>query len=508
MNNTLRYVIYCRKSTEGEDRQMLSLEGQLNTLLEIKERSSLNVVGIYKESRSAKKLDRPVFKEVIKQITSGKADAILCWKLDRLSRNFVDSGILIHHLQTSVIKEIKTHEATYHPNDSVYNILFKLGEANQYSINLSVDVRRGNKDKLAIGGWPGNAPFGYLNDKAEKTIILHPMRAPYVKRIFDLYGNHGKSYGEISAILYSEGLRTKAGNKVSKSNIQRIITSKFYMGIMTRDGKYYPGRHEPLVSKELFERCQEVADNKSRPRSQKLNFALSGFLKCESCGCVLTATRAKGKYNYYYCTNGKGICTEHKNYMSEKEACDKVAEELSNLAFDPELIEIMYQEKLERSTESNQQLETTLKTLQNELESLTRRRNRLYDMSLNEDMPQETYRAKLLELKNKEVELNHQIERVKIDNPSVTLEQIRNLFLQGVSIRNEFINAEIPKKKEVLQNVLSNFSFKGKEIVTAQYKTPFNLLANSPKNLTLIQGLASLSKSRSRSSPVRLYLTV
>ena len=198
----MKYILYCRKSTEGEDRQVLSLDAQQRELLELAEKLNLEVVHVFKESMSAKSPGRPVFAEAINYIVTGKADAILCWKLDRLSRNFIDSGLLIHSLQTSVIKEIRTHEGSHYPSDTVYTILFTLGQANQFSIDLSANVKRGNRQKLAQGGFPGNAPFGYINEKVNKTVIPHPINAKYVKRAFHLRIKEYKSYSEISDILY------------------------------------------------------------------------------------------------------------------------------------------------------------------------------------------------------------------------------------------------------------------------------------------------------------------
>ncbi len=484
MNNTLRCAVYCRKSTDDNYRQVQSLPAQVNELTKIAIRDNFEYE-IIEESMSAKEPGRPKFNKMVEDAKKGKYDVILCWKIDRLSRNPIDSGTLQYLLQKGIVKCIKTVERDYYPEDNVVMLNIEQGMANQYIRDLSTNVKRGNNQKLSQGGWPGNAPFGYLNDKVNKTITIDQKRAPYVKRMFDLYANDGKSYGQVADLLYEEGLRTNVGKKVSKSNIQRIITSKFYMGIMERDGKFYSGKYEILVSKDLFDKAQEVASNKSRPRPKTLLFALSGFLKCENCGCVLTATRVERKvkkYDYYYCTNGKGGCDERKNYMRENYLYEKVGDVLGKLAFDLDLIEMMYQEKLERSMETNQYSETILNNLQNELKLLTEREGRLFDIYLNGDMSKALYEEKLLEFKNRKVELNHELEKHKTDNPTVTFEQIKNIFLQGVSIRNEFLNAETERKKELLQIVLSNISFKGQEIVTVQYKSPYNLLANCPKN--------------------------
>ena len=207
----MKYILYCRKSTDSEDKQVLSLDSQEKELLDIAGKSNLNVIKTFKESRTAKEAGRPIFNEVIQMITAGKADAILCWKLDRLARNFLDGGLIMDMLQKGVIKEIRTYEATHLPNESAFIMAMQFGMANQFSRDLSVNVKRGNRAKLEKGGWPNHAPFGYLNDKATASITIDHSRSKYVLRMFELYaaGIHG--FTEIANILYDEGLRNTCG---------------------------------------------------------------------------------------------------------------------------------------------------------------------------------------------------------------------------------------------------------------------------------------------------------
>lgn len=489
------YIIYCRKSSEGEDRQVLSLDAQERELREIAVKYGLNIVGVYRESRSALHTGRPMLAQVIKEIKSGRADAILCWKLDRLSRNFKDSGEIIHYLQTSVIKEIRTYEATHIPSDSVYQILFTLGQANQSSRDLSVNVKRGNRQKLSKGGLPGVAPFGYLNDKADKTIVANKNTAPYVKRMFELYANQNKSYGEISDILFSEGLRTKTGRKVFKGTVQKVITSKFYMGIIEREGKLYQGIHEPIVSKELFDKVHQVTVDKTRPRPKNLFFPFRGFLKCGSCGCALTASLKKG-HHYYYCTNGKGICEEHKSYLKDSDIVPMFKEAFSKLVFDRRLVETVYLASKEKKDSLSNYSGVVIDKLQNELKSLPLKESRLLDTFLEENTSKELYDEKILSIKNEKILLQKEINDLESKKPSATLEPVKNVFMQGITIENQFNEATPLGKPEVISKVLWNLSVKDKKVVSFQYKSAYNILANSPKKLSFSQLLGALDEVR------------
>ena len=491
----MKYILYCRKSTEGEDRQVLSLDAQQRELLELAEKLNLEVVHVFKESMSAKSPGRPVFAEAINYIVTGKADAILCWKLDRLSRNFIDSGLLIHSLQTSVIKEIRTHEGSHYPSDTVYTILFTLGQANQFSIDLSANVKRGNRQKLAQGGFPGNAPFGYINEKVNKTVIPHPINAKYVKRAFHLRIKEYKSYSEISDILYLEGLRTKSGRKVFKSTIQRVLSNIFHTGVIEREGKLYQGNHEPLISKVHFEEAQKIAEGTSRPRPQTLFFPLRGFLSCEVCGCTLTASLKKG-HQYYYCTNGKKKCQEHKSYLRENSINNMVAEILGNLAFSPRKVELAYQAAKLRAESQNTYNTAVLDKLVEELQAIPRKEKMLLDTYLAEQISKEMYDAKILDLKNQKTILEADKKVQESRQPLITLEPVKNIFLDGITRQKEFIDANDEKKRKIIEKVLWNLTIKDKKIITAQYKSPYQLLANSPKNLTISQLLCLLNKIR------------
>lgn len=435
---------------------------------------------------SAKSEGRPVFNHVLELIRTGKADALVCWKLDRLARNFIDGGRVIDLLQKSVIQEIRTYEGTHLPSDNVLMIAMQFGMANQYSRDLSMNVKRGNRTKLERGEWPHRAKFGYLNDKATKTITLHPTLSKYIVRMFELYKRGTYSFQEVADIIFAEGIRTVSGKKLFAGHIKRLLSSPFYMGIMLRNGKYYPGKHTALISKETFDTVQDIMHKRTRPRPQTLFFPLRGFLTCETCGCALTSSLKKG-HHYYYCTNGKGICAEHKSYMRETYLYEKVAPLLEALHFTEAKIELMYEAALEESQADSGHIETALATLQNRLESLITRESRLLDTFLAEQTTQALYDEKSLELKNEKVSLEKQIEELKAKQPLNTLEPTKNLFLRASRTAKQFLEGDDMQKREMLENVLWNLTIKNKETVIVQYKSPFDIMAKAPKNGDFLQ---------------------
>ncbi len=476
----MKYVIYCRKSTDTEDKQVLSLESQERELLDIAEKHNLKVVKVLKESVSAKASGRPVFNEMIKMISSKKAEAILCWKLDRLARNFIDGGLVIDSLQRSVIKEIRTYEALHLPSDNVLMLAVQLGMANQYIRDLSVNVKRGNREKLARGGWPNHAPFGYLNNKGDKTISIDPVRAPYVIRTYELYNTKSYGFKEISEILYREGLRTKSGNKALINQIYRILSNPFYMGMMLRDGKYYQGNHQAIISKEIFDTAQDILHDRTRPKSQTLFFPLRGFLTCNICECALTSSLKKG-HHYYYCTNGKRMCDEHKSYLREISLYESIGRIFENIHFSERKIELMYQAAKEKLGNTTEYSERIISSLQTQLESLKTKESRLLDTFLAEQISKELYDAKSLAMQNERVAVNKQLKEAKDKQPAVTLEPIKEVFLQANRAAKEFLEADDHKKRNILESLLWNLSIKNKTVASVKLRSPFDVMYKAPK---------------------------
>ena len=247
----MKYILYCRKSSEDKGKQVLSLESQVTEMKKLAVHLGLAIIQIYTESKSAKKPDnRPLFSQMIKQIQQNKNEelGILCWKIDRLSRNPIDSATIQWLLQQGNIKIIQTIDRQYLPSDNVVLFSVESGMANQYILDLSKNVRRGILTKLEKGGWPNLAPLGYLND-GKGGIVQDKERAKYIKKIFELYKEGNKSVREISDILFEQGFRSRAGNKYHKSKIHKILYDSFYCGIMTKDDKKYLGNHEPIITK-------------------------------------------------------------------------------------------------------------------------------------------------------------------------------------------------------------------------------------------------------------------
>src|SRR6266699_1345445 len=184
------YFIYCRKSSEAEDLQVLSIESQTRELKELAVKLGLPVAEVLVESKSAKDPGRPVFNQMMQRLYRGEAAGIICWKLDRLARNPVDGGSIIWAIKQQGIKVLTPAQSYAREDDNIILMYIEFGMAQKYVDDLSKNVRRGLKTKIENGWYPGVAPMGYLNNTdpqtGENNLIKDPERFALIRRMWDL----------------------------------------------------------------------------------------------------------------------------------------------------------------------------------------------------------------------------------------------------------------------------------------------------------------------------------
>ena len=452
----------------------------------------LEIDKIYTESKSAKLLNnKSLFLEMIKLLENSSEDyGIICWKIDRLSRNPIDSGKIQWLLQQSKIKVIQTSDKQYLPSDNVLLLNIEGSMANQYILDLSKNVKRGLRTKLEKGGWPCIAPIGYLND-GKSGILIDKIRVPYVKQIFEMYVSGNYTIQEITDRIHKAGLRSRSGNKYHKSQIYTLLNNKFYYGIITSHGEQYNGSHKPIISKRLFEEAQEMAHKKQHLKRNKLDFIFRGLMVCAKCGCLYTASKKKGKHIYYYCTNGKKKCDKHKSYLKEDEAVKLLANAFDRLSFPTEMINLMYeasQDKIKQASDNHDYLKAKNELLR-QLSLRENRQAELFNLLLDKTINKDDFEAKRLTLAKEIESLNNDLKKLEKQNKPmdlITLEQIKTLFLSQQAMKNKFLTSNPTRQREIIKNILWNAEIKDGKITNIKFKEPYSLIAKDPQNGSLV----------------------
>jgi len=478
----MKYFLYCRKSSEDEDRQVLSIDSQRSEMERLGSAwREVEIVKIYEESFSAKAPGRPVFNEMLKRIEEGEAEGIIAWHPDRLARNSIDGGRIIYLLDTKCLKDLRFATFTFENNSQgkfMLSIIF--GYSKYYVDSLSENVRRGNRTKVELGWMPGQAPLGYLNDKGSKTIIPDPERFLLVKQIWDLMLTGAYTPRKIWEVATQEwGLRTVkrkriGGKPPSLSAIYRILTNPFYAGVLEWEGKTFPGKHSPIVTVDEFDRVQKLLGRPGRPRAKEREFAYTGLIRCGECGFSVTAeekvNRYGYRYTYYHCSKRRLDYRCRQPYISVANLERQIKSFLAEITIPVRLhrwvlsrLQRMANEKKDAKIVQRSSLETTQLSIARELENLTKLRIR--DLLTDEE-----YIKQRQDLERQQIGIAQQIR--KLDGPDSWFEPAQVLVSFNARAVSYFSAGNLQTKRFILSIVGSNLVLKNGKL-NIETKKPF-----------------------------------
>ena len=490
-NREVKYFLYARKSSESEDRQVNSIEDQIKEINKISKRLNLKVVGVFKESMSAKAPGRKIFNEMLMQIENGEADGILCWKLNRLARNPVDGGKISWLLQNSIIKHIQCYDRDYKPTDNVLTMQVDLGIGNQFIIDLRGDVIRGMRDKAERGWYPfGTLPIGYIHNKNNKgivdkiEIIEDEKNYPLVRRLWKLMLTGVYPIAEIKRKGDEIGLVNKNGKPYCIHTYHNLFKNKFYCGYFYWKNEHgnrikHKGKHKKMISEEQFEKVQVFIGNHKNPtRKRSYDFPFRGLLTCGECGCKITAerkfqVRCKGcsfkfscinrddcpKCNllitdmfkptvidriYYRCTKRKGTCSQKT--INEQDLKNQYVNALKDIEIDEDIFNLILKEIENFNNSINENEQKIINQLEKRKRELTNRLKGLVILTAEGNLDTNDY----LKIKS---ETNDEISSLEINitNAKKTLKSWTN-------IAKEYLQFSLHASK-VLENI-DNFKIR------------------------------------------------
>src|SRR3989344_1950619 len=508
----MKYIVYCRKSRDEADKQVLSIEAQLAELQEFAKRENLEITEVIEEAKTAKVPGRKQFALVRKKIEKGVASGILAWHPDRLARNSIDGGRIVYLLDIGKLLDLKFPTFWFdNTPQGKFMLSIAFGQSKYYVDNLSENVRRGMRQKLRNGVWPGKATYGYLNNPKTRGIDVDAEKARAIRRAFELFASGAHGFTDIANYLHKFALKRKNGKPLHINEIRRILSNKFYVGILRYNGEYYDGTHKIFISKGLFATAQAELKRRSRSRQKSYRFPFLGLAKCQECGAAVTAeqhtkfyktTNREVTYVYYRCTKKLGKC-------SQKPVTAAVLEEqIRRIVADSELLESWAKEwrKFLAADEiaEREQAETNIERLKAEKTDLDKKLSLLLDSYLEQVIDAETYKAKKNEIFEAKLQIENQIGQIS-DNGSAWLEPLKE-FIETATNCGKIARAKKNGAKLQIfpKRVGSNFLFQNQRLSFSP-KTGFPQLrapafarsrANAAIENSLVVGMKGLEPSR------------
>ena len=488
-------VILARVSSP-EQEEGHSIDAQRHRLQEYCSRKNLDVLKTFEIIESSTRGDRKRFMEMINYVRRFKEPiAIVADKVDRVQRSFREFPLLDDLIQKGSIElhfyseNTIIHKESRSSDRTMWSMRVLLAQS--YTDAMSDNIKRSLEHKRRIGEWTGPAPLGYLNDRDEfgkSLVILDPVRAPIIQRIFEEYATGSFTLAEMVKKAKDWGLRSKKGYCLTKSVLHRLIQQPFYCGEMEIKGEMFNHRHQTLIPRWLFQACQEVRTgyNKKPFKYADKEFVFRGLLTCATSGRVVTADTKKKKYpsgktaewTYLRCWNPEN--PEKKMWVREDDIVQQVEDIISRIGIHKkELLDDTIEYLKEINTAKKDQHTVELSHLKKEHTEIQARLDRLMDLRLDGELSKEEFEAKKRRLKDRQYELGNLLQTYDRADDEFTkrLEMLLNLTYQAPKI---WKGSTISQKRELVNFLFANLKLEGKTLCYSLRK-PFDALVLDPE---------------------------
>lgn len=487
-------VLYARVSSKDQEKEGFSIPAQQELLKDYAKKYDIQITKEFIDVETAKKAGRTNFNEMIAYLKEHKdINTILVEKTDRLYRNFKDYVMIEDKYEIHLVKEgvilsdnSRSHEKLMHG--------FKVLIAKNYIDNLREETVKGMAEKAKQGYFPHRAPFGYKNvvgESGKKIIVVNPETAPMIVRAFELYSKGTLSLQATSEQLYKEGFCYRPyAPKLGISALEDMLKNPFYKGLFLYKGDLMKGKHEPLISKQLFDDVQRAFKKDNKSHYSKNKFLLANFMTCPDCGCSIIGEIKKKKYIYYHCSWGKGKANcNNKKYHNETDLIKQFDEIVKQIEITEEAYEAILDTVHELNKYEQQEKEDRLEDLNRQANEIRKQIQAMYNDKLSGIVTYEFWQ----EQNNTRQEMLNEI-MVNISaldkTSSKYMQDIIDILELAKDAYSNFIQLSDEGKLIFVKSLLSNCYMKDGKL-SWEYNTAFSILAKYAENKKILPRLDS-----------------
>ena len=451
----LRYILYARKSSEDKSKQVTSIQSQLDEMELVARRKGLNIIATIIESRSAKEPGRPEYNKVISMIQRGEADGIVCWHLNRLTRNEMDSGTLRWFLRSGVIKEIVTPDRIFLPEDNAFLTAIETAAGEQFIQDLKKGSHRGTMTKVRAGGVPYKAPVGYSNNRLTKSIEVDPIAFPIIR----------EAWQKLLSGVPIRVIKNESPIQIATSRWYLLFASQFYTGKFSYLGEPYQGSYPPMITESEYEQAQERLGTKIEKHQSKHSFSYSGIIRCGRCGHFLTADRKKKVtlkgvekfYTYYACSDGvKGKCV--RETIREDKIEEAIRRKIGEISIDQDFWELAKSVNLRYAKENSETSSKVYELQVLQLQKLNDERVQLLRMRTQDKIDDETFDSENARIAAAITALRRNIS-LTYKEVDKSWESVNNLFEFSASAEKAFEFGDVEARGWIAKRLAAKYVF-------------------------------------------------
>ncbi len=341
------------------------------------------------------------------------------------------------------------------------------GQSKYYVDNLSENTKRGLRARVRNGDFPSTAPFGYLNDIRNKSIVVDKRYSPLVREMFDRYAKGDQTMENLAVFLKENGAITRGGKLFKDDKIKSILQNPFYYGHFLYNGELHEGRHTPIVSKALWDKVQTVIEQRGHKQPQiKPTIPFLGLLKCACCGMSITAeTKTKTQKNgnthswtYYRCSRKKRAVKCVEPPIREKDLLPQLSALLGEYEMSPEVYDFMIDKMTQDEQAESVANVSLIDDLRQQIARLNAKQKILLDSYLDQDIDRQTFLAKKAEILIEKKSLEESLANLTT-NQNAWIEPMRNWLKTAKSICNLRETDDLDGQKTALSEIFGSNLF-------------------------------------------------